>query len=168
MGLEANTVLLIETAVVIKNQVWISLSSLLDPTVLSVNLSKDWFATGEGPLVSEHECLFSSSLVVFGNYHFGGFLFVLGFVFSCPLLLNFYTAVWLKCPQQQWSSIILDPSHTKKNGKRVRFVPCFGDLILNSDELLIQKDRVDRWSIRVRERESSLYDNGMCNNLILN
>lgn len=43
------TVLLIETAVVIKNQVWISLSSLLDPTVLSVNLSKDWFATGEAP-----------------------------------------------------------------------------------------------------------------------
>lgn len=61
MGLEANTVLLIETAVAIKNQVWISLSSLLDPTVLSVNLSKDWFATGEAPLVSEHECLFSSS-----------------------------------------------------------------------------------------------------------
>lgn len=49
MGLEANTVLLIETAVAIKNQVWISLSSLLDPTVLSVNLSKDWFATGEAP-----------------------------------------------------------------------------------------------------------------------
>lgn len=55
-----------------------------------------------------------------------------------------------------------------KNGKRVRFVPCFGDLILNSDELLIQKDGVDRWSIRVRERESSLYDNGMCNYQILN
>lgn len=48
MGLEANTVLLIETAVAIKNQVWISLSSLLDP-VLSVNLSKDWFATVEAP-----------------------------------------------------------------------------------------------------------------------
>lgn len=39
--LERDTVLLIENAVVIKNQVWMSLSCLLDPVVFSVNTSKD-------------------------------------------------------------------------------------------------------------------------------
>lgn len=57
--------------------------------------------------------------------------------------------------------------HKKKKGKKSDLY-CFGELILNSDELLIQKDRVERWSIRIRERESSLYDNGMCNYQILN
>lgn len=39
--LEASTVLLIENVVVIKNQVWRSLPSLLDPVALCVNTSKD-------------------------------------------------------------------------------------------------------------------------------
>lgn len=55
--LERDTVLLIENAVVIKNQVWISLSCLLDPVVFSVNTSKDRSTTVEGPLGNEHECL---------------------------------------------------------------------------------------------------------------
>lgn len=92
--------------------------------------------------------------------------------FGFCLQLSF-TTKFLYCHMAEMPSAAMELHYSrsfthKKNGKRVRFVPCFGDLILNSDELLIQKDRVDRWSIRVRERESSLYDNGMCNYQILN
>lgn len=86
--------LLTENAVVIKNGVWISLSHLLDPVVLSVNTSKDRSTTVEGPFGNEHEHLcfvllheLDPGIIILEDF----FLFALSFFFVFLLKLLCYT-----------------------------------------------------------------------------
>lgn len=113
MVLEASTVLLIVNVVKINNQVWISLSSLLDQIALFVSTSKDWSTAMEDHLWVNMSVLvffFLFIWVEFENYHSGVFFFIsLVFFKYWNVLLNSGAALY---------------QLFYKTNKQVRYVMC--------------------------------------------
>lgn len=136
--LEASTVLLIENVVEINNQVWISLSSLLDQIALFVSTSKDWSTAMEDHLWVNMSVLvffFLFIWVEFENYHSGVFFFISLVFLNTEMFLSTVELHCTTCFTKQ----------TSKSG-----MSCVWELILKGNGLCIQEERVEKWTRRVR------------------